>query len=423
MWIAGQLLLEATAAVSGGSVQASPRPIGRCRIAPGMVRIRDGRIDEVVEGELSASADAGGPQYLVSPGFVDTHLHLPQFDMIGAHGLPLLQWLSNVTFHAEAKWADADYAAAMVWRAVSQCFSFGTTAICAYSSVHHDATAAALRVASDAGMRGVIGQVLMDQQAPESLCRPAAQLIEETRKLLDRFPPGSSMAAAVTPRFAITCSAELLAGAGRLASERSAIVQTHLAETIPECQRVSELFDGLSYVDVYDRAGLMGPRSIFGHGIYLNEVDRRRIATANGIIAHCPTANSFLRSGTMRRESLIKDNVAVTLASDIGAGYERSMVRVGRAMIEAAASLGDHYPDAAAAWHAITTGNANLLGWTDLGRIAAGAAADLVLIKPNIPWLDGTVDPLSQLMFAWDDRWIERTWVRGDTVFQSSGRG
>jgi guanine deaminase len=413
MWIAGQLLLEATAAVSGGSIPPTSPPIGRCRIAPGMVRIREGRITEVIEGELSPNADAGGPQYLVSPGFVDTHLHLPQFDMIGAHGLPLLQWLSDVTFRAEAKWADVDYAAAMVRRAVSQCFSFGTTAICAYATVHHAATAAALRIASDAGMRGVIGQVLMDQQAPDSLCRPAAQLIEEAAMLLDRFPPGSSMAAAVTPRFAITCSAGLLADAGRLASERSAIVQTHLAETVPECWRVSELFDGMSYVDVYDRAGLMGPKSIFGHGIYLNEVDRRKIASAHSMIAHCPTANSFLRSGTMHRESLVNDHVAVTLGSDIGAGYERSMVRVGRAMIEAAASLGDHYPDAATAWHAITTGNANHLGWTDIGRIATGAAADLVLIKPDIPWLDRTVDPLSQLMFAWDDRWIERTWVSG----------
>lgn len=420
MWIAGQLLLDATAAVSGGVAQAPTPPIGRCRIAPGMVRIRDGRIDEVIQGEISPNVAAGGPQYLISPGFVDTHLHLPQFDMIGAHGLPLLQWLSNVTFRAEMKWADADYAAAMVGRAVSQCFSFGTTAICAYASVHHDATQAALRVASDAGMRGVIGLVLMDQQAPESLCRPASQLIDETTMLLDHFPPGSSMAAAVTPRFAITCSAGLMADAGRLAFERSAVLQTHLAETIPECQRVSELFGGMSYVDVYDRAGLIGPRSLFGHGIYLNEVERSKIAQRRSMIAHCPTANSFLRSGTMQRETLVNDRVAITLGSDIGAGYERSMVRVGRAMIEAAASLGDHHPDAATAWHAITTGNANHLGFTDIGRINVGASADLVLIKPNIPWLDRNVDPLSQLMFAWDDRWIERTWVRGDLVFQAS---
>jgi len=418
MLIAGQLLLDAGPAAA---IQSHAAGIGRCRIAPGMVRIRDGRIEEVIEGELSLRADLGGPAYLIAPGFIDTHLHLPQFDMIGAHGLPLLQWLSNVTFQAEAKWADADHAAAMVSRAVSQCFSFGTTAICAYASVHHDATAAALRIASDTGMRGVIGQVLMDQQAPRTLLRPAQQLIDETAALLDRFPPGSPMAAAVTPRFAITCSAGLLADAGRLANERSAVVQTHVAETIPECTRVGELFDGMSYVDVYDSAALLGPRSLLGHGIYLGEVERRQIANRRGMIAHCPTANSFLRSGTMQRHTLAGEQVAITLGSDIGAGYERCMVRVGRAMIEAAASLGDSYPDAATAWYTITRGNADHLGWQDIGRIAPGASADLVLIKPNIPWLDRTVDPLSQLMFAWDDRWIERTFVSGNLVFRSTG--
>jgi len=399
MWIAGQLLLDATTGEFSNN-QRSAVAIGRCKIAPGMIRVEDERIAEVILGPCCERADYGGPDYLVSPGFVDTHLHLPQFDMIGAHGLPLLKWLSDVTFRAEAKWADAAYAAAMVRRTITQCFSFGTTAICAYGSVHHEATAAALRVASDAGMRGVIGQVLMDRQAPDLLCRPAAQLIDETASLLDRFPPTAPMAAAVTPRFAVTCSPNLLADAGRLAGETDAVVQTHLAETIPECQLVGELFDGLSYTEVYDQAGLLGPRCFLGHGIHLSPGDRQRIFRRQATIAHCPTANSFLRSGTMPRHMLVNDSVSITLGSDIGAGYERSMVRVGRAMIEAAALLGDAYPDAATAWYTITMGNANHLGWYDIGRIAPGASADLVLIKPDIPWLDQIVDPLSQLMFA-----------------------
>jgi guanine deaminase len=419
MWIAGQLLLDAASTGELANRQRPDAGIGRCKIVAGMIRVEDERIAEVILGQCSDRADYGGPDYLVSPGFVDTHLHLPQFDMIGSHGLPLLQWLEEVTFPAEFKWADADYAAAMARRAVAQCFSFGTTAICAYGSVHQDATAAALRVASDAGMRGVIGQVLMDRQAPGLLCRPASQLIDETATLLDRFPPTAPMAAAVTPRFAVTCSSTLLADAGRLAGETDAVVQTHLAETIPECQRVSELFDGMSYTEVYDRAGLLGPRCILGHGIHLPPDDRQRLAGRQAKIAHCPTANSFLRSGTMPRHVLVNDSVSITLGSDIGAGYERSMVRVGRAMIEAAALLGDAYPDAATAWYTITTGNANHLGWHDIGRIATGASADLVLIKPNFPWLTRAVDPLSQLLFAWDDRWIERTWVRGLTVYQS----
>lgn len=119
----------------------------------------------------------------------------------------------------------------------------------------------------------------------------------------------------------------------------------------------------------------------------------------------------------MSRRSLLDAGVKISLGSDIGAGYERSMVRVARAMILAAASLGDQPPAAAAAWHAITAGNADRLGWADAGRLQAGAVADLVIIQPDIPWLDPPVDPLARLMFAWDDRWIVQTLLQGRVVF------
>ena len=224
------------------------------------------------------------------------------------------------------------------------------------------------------------------------------------------------MAAAVTPRFAISCSEDLLSGAGKLAREQGSMVQSHLAETVSECELVERLFDGRSYVDVYRQAGLLCDRAIFGHGIHLDADDRASLQQTGATVAHCPTANSFLRSGTMDRVALLRDSVKLAVGSDIGAGYERSMVRVARAMIEAAASLGGDYPDAAAAWYAITAGNADALGWADAGRLRAGAAADLLVIEPTIPWLDSPVDPLSMLMFAWDDRWLKQTMLRGQLV-------
>lgn len=406
MLISGQLLLE----------DATASPAGRCRIAPGTLRVRDDRIEEVIEGELAAAADWGGPDCLIVPGLIDTHLHLPQFDIIGAHGLPLLQWLDQVTFPAELSWADTDHARAAASRAFDQCLRHGTTGICAYATVHHEATAAALRLASDRGLRGVIGQVLMDREAPSGLCRSADRSIAESADLLSRFPPGSRIAAAVTPRFAPTCSDELLARAGRLAAETGAVVQTHLAETVAECERVSVLFGGRDYAQVYADAGLLGPRTVCAHGIHLDPGSRRRLAASGTRIAHCPVANSFLRSGTMLRHELLDAGVAVTLGSDIGAGYERSMVRVGRAMIEAAAGLGGPVPAAATAWHAITAGNATAIGWDDAGRLAAGAMADLLIIRPDIDWLGLPIDPLARLMFAWDDRWIIRRFLRGQTI-------
>ena len=402
--------------ILAGHLLINDDALGRCRLATGVVRVVEDRISEVVEGEIPRVADVGGQNTLICPGFIDAHLHLPQFDIIGTHGMPLLRWLSDVTFPAELKWADTDFARGMTRYVVDQLLSKGTTGICAYATVHHQATRAAIEVASDVGMRGVIGQVLMNRQAPAALCRNADQLLDEAADLGEQFAPSDRMAAAITPRFAISCTPDLLAGAGALAQKQAAVIQSHLAETVNECEFVAELFEGQSYVDVYKQAGLLGPKSIYGHGIHLSDDERASLRESGSIIAHCPTANSFLRSGTMDRAALARDSVRLAIGSDVGAGYERSMVRVARAMIEAASSIRDEYPDAAAAWHAITAGNADVLGWQDAGRLRVGGTADLLVIEPSVRWIDSHIDPLAMLMFAWDDRWLKRTMLRGRFV-------
>ncbi len=389
----------------------------RAIVVPGTIRVADGLIVEVIEGNLDSAADVGSENTLIAPGFIDAHVHLPQFEMIGAHGTPLLQWLSGVTFPTEMKWEDADYAAGVTEEVVHQLLAHGTTGICAYATVHRDATLAALKVAQSRGMRGVIGQTMIERRAPKPLCRERSQLIEETQELLEQFPSSGRLAAAVTPRFAVTCSAELLQEAGRLARQRDACIQSHLSETIQECELVRQLFDGRTYVDVYDQAGLLTQKSIFGHGIHLQTSERERLSETGALIAHCPTANSFLRSGTMDRHTLRHSGVGLVLGSDIGAGYEQSMVRVARAMIEAAASIGQDFPSASEAWWQITAGNARTLGWPDAGQLREGAPADLVIVEPSLAWLEGPVEPLARLLFAWDDRWLKRTYLRGELAY------
>ena len=403
MMIAGHLLLD-----TGDH---------ECRIEPGYIRIEDDRIVEVVTGEIPENADIGSPETLVTPGFVDTHLHLPQFDMIGAHGMALLDWLAEITFVEESKWIDPDYAAKMCERVFDSLLSFGTTAIAAYATVHHESARIALQMASRIGLRGVIGQALMDRNAPKALCVETNRLVDEAAALSSAFPSTERMSAAVTPRFAVACSEDLLVASGKLANETGSTIQTHLAETLNECRLVSDLFGGKDYVDVYEEMGLLQSASVFGHGIHLSYDERDKLKKARATIAHCPTANTFLRSGTMDRRTLLKQSVGVSLGSDIGAGYERSMVRVGRAMIEAASVIGQGFPSAAQAWHTITAGNADRMGWSDVGRIAVGNSADIVIVRPNIPWLNQTADTLSLLMFAWDDRWIEQVFLRGQSVF------
>ena len=422
MILAGQLLLEAP--------PTTPHAVGRARLAPGFVRVEDGCLAEVVEGAIPTNAEIGGESLLISPGFVDTHVHLPQFNTIGAHGLPLLEWLQRVVFPAESRWADADHAVAETRRVARQLLAHGTTAVCAYATVHHEATASAIETLESAGLRGAVGQVLSNRFAPDALVGEADRLLQETSDLIDRFPPRERVAAAITPRFAVSCDEPLLLGCGQLAREHpGALVQTHLSETTPECDRVSELFGGRSYVDVYDDARLVTDRTLFGHGVHLRHAERERLRETGAVIAHCPTANSFLRSGAMDRVTTLADGVRVSLGSDIGAGYERSMVRVARAMIETASALGESYPAPAEAWWTITAGNADAARLTSAGRLRAGAPADLLVVRPDIPWLegawldgrrlDGPIDPLARLLFAWDDRWIDRVLTRGEMVYAS----
>lgn len=418
--------------ITGHLLQTDPQRAGRLRLVPGHLRIVDDTIVEVTPGEVASTYDFGGPDCMICPGFIDTHLHLPQFDMIGAHGLPLLRWLQTHTFPSEIRWNDLSHAIAMTHRVIDQCFAHGTTMIAAYGTSNHAAVRAAIDVAKQRRMAGVIGQVLMDRNAPDELLHPISRQIDETESLLDATR-GQRIGTAVTPRFAVSCSAELLAAAGKLAKETGAIVQSHLAETVDECQLIGELFDGATYVDVYQAAGLMTPRTIMGHGIHLTDADRAAVAASSTTIAHCPTANSFLRSGVMDRHAHWRSGVRVSLGSDIGAGYERSMVRVGRAMIESAAMLGDVFPDANEAWWMITHGNLAAMGQPVTDRLAIGQPADILVIRPDVPWLNAPQDHdgaqgrdaadsecdalLSRWMFSWDDRWLRQTIAAGEVVY------
>jgi guanine deaminase len=406
--LGGQILL------SGPGQSATTRP--------GVVEIDHEQIVGVEFGPISPSVDVGSENTLICPGLIDTHLHLPQFDSIGAAGMRLLPWLSEVIFPAEIRWNDIAFAKSMIKRVANQCLAVGTTGICAYATVSHEATIAALLAFREIGFRGVIGQMMMDRDAPAALLRSTDQLVDEVGRTLNQFPAGERMAAAITPRFALSCSDRLMDQAGELAASGMAIVQTHLAETTAECRAVDERFGGKSYVQVYQDAGLLNHNSVLGHGIHLDGLAQQRLAESGAKIAHCPTANSFLGSGTMNRDSHLNAGIPITLGSDIGAGFERSMVRVGRAMIDAAIRMAANtdgtlddfrqIPSAADAWHQITAGNADALGWVDVGRIRPGASADVLVIDPDIPWRE-TRCPLSTLMFAWDDRWISRTFLRG----------
>ncbi|MGC4006000.1 MAG: amidohydrolase family protein [Pirellulales bacterium] len=406
MLIAGHLLLPAAA--------------DRVRLERGWLRLDGPRIVEVAAGDPPGKPDLGGDDHFVSPGLIDAHCHLPQFRVIGFDGLPLLEWLERGVFPEEARWDDPLFAAQKAERAFRQMLSFGTTGCCAYATVHAHGARQALEIAETLGLRTAVGQVLMDRLAPETLLRPTTQLLHECAELAERYSPESIDAAAgkrsefvVSPRFAITCTPELMMGAAEIGAKFGNLMQTHLSENAAECRFVESLFPGRNYTQVYGDCGLLGPRTLFGHGIHLHEDERALLQGTGSIVAHCPVANNFLQSGVMPRAVWLQEGIRLALGSDVGAGTERSMIRVARAMLETAKTFKLENPDAALcsaaeAWHTITAGNAAKLGWNDCGRLVTGGEADVLIAHPDIDWLHAP-DPLAVLLYAWDDRWLKRT--------------
>ncbi len=360
---------------------------------------------------------------LVLPGFVDTHVHMPQLDVIASHGTELLDWLDTYTFPAEQRYADAAVAREGAARFVDALLAHGTTAAVVFPTVHAVSCEALFEAAAARGMRLVAGKVLMDRHAPPGLTDDVEQAEADCRALIDRWHGRDRLAVAVTVRFAATSSDAQLAMAGRLlASTPGLHMQSHVAETRAEVAWVAELFpDARSYLDVYDRHGLLTDRSVLAHGIWLDAADRVRLAASGAQIAHCPTSNLFLGSGLMDWRTLAADGVRVTLASDVGGGTSLSMIRTMAAAYQVQALQGQRL----GAWkllHAATAGAAEALGLEDeIGTLEPGRIADLVVwdwaATPVAAHRDALARSLHERVFAWltlaDERNRVATYVAG----------
>ena len=337
-----------------GKLILDPREAPR----PGWVRIEGERIAEIGEGKPAERPDAGDGGGYICPGFIDAHLHLPQIGAIGRDGLDLLQWLERVIYPA--------------------------------------------------------GQVLMDRNAPDDLLgHPLARLARSSR---------GRVTTSVNPRFAVSCTDRLLDRAGTRSSEGK-IIQTHLAESIPECARVAELFpEDPHYTGVYDRHGLLTERTLLAHAVHLSEDEWRLITERDSVVVHCPTANTFLQSGLF--DAALAHGVRLALGSDIAAGPDLAMPRVGRAMIEVAkmramtVAPSASIPTPADVWQLITRGNADALGFTDAGRLEAGAAADLLMLAPVT---DDDEHLIEHLIYTWSDEYVEGCVLNGTMIDLKKG--
>jgi len=384
----------------------------------GWLRVEQGRIVEVAPGDPPEAPDAGGPDAILCPGFVDAHIHLPQIDEAGCDGLELLAWLAKIIYPTELRWADPEVARTDVLRACRRMLASGTLGYAGYLTSHAHSVVATLDVGQQLDLRGIVGQVLMDRNGPQ-------QLLDGSREFasLGTGPARGRMTLSVNPRFALACSDELLARIAAAASaEPGVFIQTHLAESKRECELVAELFpDDPHYAGIYDRHGLLTDRTLLAHCVHLDDDQWRLIAERRCVVVHCPTANTFLGSGLFDLDAARAHGVRLALGSDVAAGPDVAMPRVARAMIETAKAramaLPDgadvHVPTPAEAWTLITTGNAEALGFADMGRIEAGAAADLLVLKPGLRVDEHLV---GRLIYTWRDDYIERVVLNGQLM-------
>lgn len=394
--------------ILSGLLLTDPRRLPR----PGWVRVEAGRIAELAEGNPPEAPAAGGSDVLISPGFVDAHLHLPQLDAIGCDGMDLMRWLSEVVYPAERRWEDPTFAQSQAARAYDRMLRCGTLGFAGHLTTHTHSVVAAIRAAHRRPLRAIVGQVLMDRSAPAALLgqRPA-RLARSQRGRLET---------SVNPRFAPTCSEELLARAGCRAGE-GFFVQTHLAETSSECALVADLFPRDPHpTAVYERHGLLGERTLLAHAVHLCPEQWEILARRRCVVVHCPAANTFLGSGLFDLVAAREHGVRLALGSDVAAGADLAMPRVARAMIEVAkaramAGLRAHVPDPAEAWDLITRGNADALGWPDAGRLEPGAAADLLLLRAP-PEIDRHL--IGRLLYGWRDELIMHVVLNGTLMGQ-----
>ena len=302
-------------------------------------RARGGRVGPAAirPGGPSTAGDGLPPvvdlrPWLVMPGLVDLHAHLPQIPNAGiGAGLDLLTWLERFIFPLERDFdgPTADRLAPASFQAFA---AAGTTTVLAYAAIYEESTDAAFRAAEAHGIRAVIGQVLMDRLTYDPVERRPHEVrdraLRESASLCRHWDgrDNGRLRYAFTPRFGVSCSAELLRESATLARDAGAYWQTHLAEDRTELAEVRRLFpEATDYLDVYDRAGGLGPRTILAHAIHLSPREVARVGESGARIAHCPASNLFLGSGLMPLAEYVKAGITVGLGSDVAAGPELSM--------------------------------------------------------------------------------------------------
>ncbi|WP_375739129.1 guanine deaminase [Pseudomonas boanensis] len=400
----------------------------------GLLVVEDGRVAAVGDAEAllpTLAAETEVREYhdaLITPGFIDTHIHFPQTGMIASYGEQLLDWLNTYTFPTEKQFADKAHAADVAGIFLKELLRNGTTTALVFGTVHKESVDAFFEAAQSLNLRMIAGKVLMDRNAPDYLTDTAESGYADSKELIERWHGKGRLHYAVTPRFAPTSTPEQLELAGKLFGEYPDLyMHTHLSENRKEIEWVKELFpERKGYLDVYDHFKLIGQRAVFAHGVHLCDEECKRLAETGSAVAFCPTSNLFLGSGLFDLQKLEEHGVRVGLGTDVGAGTSFSQLQ----------SLNEAYKvmqlqgkklDPFKSLYLATLGGARALYLDDsIGNFQAGKDADFVVLDYKAtPLLDYRLQQarsLEERLFALtilgDDRTVKETFAAGQSVHQ-----
>ncbi len=394
----------------------------------GALLIRDGIIQDT--GPFSAiSAKAGDVPvtdhrpHLMMAGFIDTHIHFPQVQVIASWGAQLLDWLNTYTFPEETRFASDGHSATMARSFYDQLIAHGTTTAVAYCSVHKTSADAFFTEATRRNMRMLGGKVLMDRNAPEALQDTPQTGYDDTKALIADWHGKGRNGYVITPRFAITSTPDQMAMAQALVQEHpDCHIQTHLSENKDEIAFTRQLYpQARDYLDVYQSYGLLGRKTLLGHSIHLEPREIDALAETGAHPVFCPTSNLFLGSGLFDHAGLSERGIANGIATDVGAGTSYSMLQTlneGYKILQLQGTV--LHP--LQAFHWATRGNACVLGLENkIGTLALGTEADVVVLNarstPAMALRMDRVEDLSEELFVLqmmgDDRAIEEVYVSG----------
>ena len=377
--------------------------------------------------ELSVSNETEIIDYkdcLILAGFIDAHLHYPQTAVINSWGKRLIDWLNYYTFPEEKKFSNLEYAKKVSSTYFDLALSNGVTTSVSYGTVHPESVDAFFSEAKKRGLRALAGKTCMDRNAPDFLCDTPQKAYDDSRALIEKWHGTDRLEYVITPRFSPTSSKDQLHMLGGLWSEYpTCLMQTHISEQPEEIEWVKKLFPkSKDYLDTYDAAGLLGERSVFGHGIYLNEREKDLIKEVGASIIHCPTSNTFIGSGLFDLFALSKADHKIGLATDIGGGSSFSMLKVMASTYEVGQLLGNAIHPAELLWLS-TVGSAKALHLNSkIGNLTKGMEADITVL--DLHSTDAISQRALQASNIWelifptimmgDDRAIKDVFIRGE---------